>query len=538
MIVETRYYALGNEHSAQEWSSIVATLAQGQKSGEQVVEQTYLDTFDWALCRNDISFIYEQTDASHLRIMTDQRGVKTPAPQTVEHLPVFPDDIPAGKMQKTIAKMVGLRALIPLAQLKSEQIIIHVEDKKGRVRIRLVVEVNFQRPAPRRKMLELGCRLRIECLKGYEKDFAKTLPRFAGLTPSSQKVFFGQIMENIGKTPMDYSSKLKIKLDRDMRADEALKTILKDQLAQIETNIDGTIANTDTEFLHDLRVAVRRSRSALSRLKGVLPPSIQDRFSQELAWIGSITTPVRDLDVYLLDYPKYRDQLSPQQQENLQPLYYFLLKQHEMARHELIDNLNSRRFRDFLVKWRAFLDKPVPQRPSAPVAAQEIGTIADKRIWKTYTRVIAEGSAIHEDTPAAALHDLRKTCKKLRYLLEFFASLYPANQVSELVKTLKGLQENLGDFQDLDVQAGKLHDFSAQMMQDGEDRPQVFMSMGVLVEGFMSKKEIVRTEFAERFASFSSKAVEKDFRQLVNKDKAGKQKVALKAHIENDETVS
>ncbi len=538
MIVETRYYALGNEHSAQEWGSIVATLAQGQKSGEQVVEQTYLDTFDWALCSNNISLIYEQNDTSHLRITTDQTGVKTPAPQIVENLPVFPDDIPTGKMQKTIAKLVGLRALLPLAQLKSEQIIIHVEDKKGRVRVRLVVEVNFQRPAPRRKMLELGCRLRIECQKGYEKDFAKTLPRFDGLTPSSQKIFFEQIMENIGKIPMDYSSKLKIKLNRDMRADEALKAILKDQLAQIEINIDGTIANTDTEFLHDLRVAVRRSRSALSRLKGVLPPSVQDRFSQELAWIGSITTPVRDLDVYLLDYPKYRDQLSTQQQENLQPLYYFLLKQHEMARQELIHNLNSRRFRDFLVKWRAFLDKPVPQRPSAPVAAQEIGMIADKRIWKTYTRVIAEGSAIHEDTPAEALHDLRKTCKKLRYLLEFFTSLYPAKQISELVKTLKGLQENLGDFQDLDVQAEKLHDFSTQMMQGGEDRPQVFMSMGVLVEGFMSKKEIVRAEFAERFASFSSKAVEKDFRQLVNKDKAGKKKVALQAHIENDEAMS
>lgn len=107
-----------------------------------------------------------------------------------------------------------------------------------------------------------------------------------------------------------------------------------------------------------------------------------------------------------------------------------------------------------------------------------------------------------------------------------------------MVKTLKGLQENLGDFQDLDVQAGKLHDFSAQMMQGGEDRPQVFMSMGVLVEGFMSKKEIVRTEFAERFAAFSSKSVEKDFRQLINKDKAGKKKIALKAHVENDEMAS
>ncbi|MDV7339715.1 CHAD domain-containing protein [Terasakiella sp. A23] len=519
MVVETKYFTLGDEHSAQEWASIVATLAQGMRAGEQTVEQTYLDTFDWALCHQDACLVFEKGKEQSLHLFCDGKAPKFPASLPVEAMPVWPADVPAGKMQKFLTKQAPLRSFIALTQVKSEQIFVRVEDKKGRERVRLIVEVNFQRTAPRRKMVELGCRLRIECIAGYERDFAKTLPFFAGLQKSSQMAFFDSLMQNVNKTPKDYSSKMKLSLERDMRADVACKEILLNQLNQIERNIDGTLADIDSEFLHDLRVAVRRSRSALSRLKGVLPQTVQDKYAQELAWIGSITTPVRDLDVYLLDYPKYRDQLRTDLQSDLSALYDYLTAHHKSARELLVTDLKSRRFKDFLTKWRTFLKRPVPVRPTAPAAAFPIGDLADKRIWKTYRRVINEGSVIGDETPAEALHDLRKTCKKLRYLLEFFASLYPAKDVGALIKTLKGLQENLGDFQDLDVQADTLHGYSEGMLKEGVSDPKVFLAMGVLVENFMTRKVEVRAEFSERFADFSSKAVEKEFRKLVGREK-------------------
>ncbi|WP_135080827.1 CHAD domain-containing protein [Terasakiella sp. SH-1] len=525
MVVETRYYHLGDEHSAQEWGSIVATLAQGRKIGERVVEQTYLDTFDWAICRSGMTLVAEKAEEGIIRVMQDGKRGKFPDTLPVDNTPVWPADLPESKLGKKLAKLVGLRSFIELTQVKSEQIIVAVEDKKGRERVRLIVEVNFQRPAPRRKMIELGCRLRIECLAGYEKDFAKTLPRFAGLKATSQGDYFTTLMTHVGKTPKDYSSKLDIMLTREMRSDEALKTILLNQLDKIEVNIEGTIKDIDTEFLHDLRVAVRRSRSALSRMKGVLPITVQERFARELQWIGSITTPVRDLDVYMMDFPTYRAQLSAEQQVNLQPLYDFLCAQHKVARVQLITDLQSKRFTDFLSRWRTYLEKPLAQRPTAPIAGLDVGAVADKRIWKTYRRVITEGKAITVSSPAEALHDLRKTCKKLRYLLEFFASLYPPQEIGSLVKELKGLQQNLGDFQDLDVQAETLYEYSSQMMKTGENRPQVYMAMGVLVEGFMKRKGVVREEFYERFADFSSPLIEKEFRKLVGYEK--KKKISL-----------
>lgn len=519
MVVETKYFLLGEEHTAQEWASIVATLAQGRRAGEKTVEQVYLDTFDWALCQKDMYLMAEKAEDLSLHLLCDGKTPKFPVTLPVEAIPVWPEDLPDGKMKKALAKTAGLRAFLELTQVKSEQIQVSVEDKKGRERVRMTVEVNFQRTAPRRKMAELGCRLRVECLAGYEKDFAKTLPVFAGLTKTTQYAFFKTLMTNINKTPKDYSSKLNLTLDRDMRSDQALKEILLDQVGQIERNLDGTLENIDSEFLHDLRVAVRRSRSALSRMKGVLPQTVEDRFGQELAWVGSITTPVRDLDVYLLDYPKYRDQLRPDLQGDLEALHAFLVEKHKEARTQLVEDLSSKRFKDFMAKWRAFLKRPVPARPTAPNAALPVGELADKRIWKSYRKVITEGGVIGDDTRAEALHDLRKTCKKLRYLLEFFASLYPEDKISALVKTLKGLQENLGDFQDLDVQADALHNYSEQMLASGISDPKVFLAMGVLVESFMARKVKVRAEFAERFKSFSLKKIEKDFRNLVKQER-------------------
>jgi CHAD domain-containing protein len=58
------------------------------------------------------------------------------------------------------------------------------------------------------------------------------------------------------------------------------------------------------------------------------------------------------------------------------------------------------------------------------------------------------GSAIMPQSASADLHDLRKRCKELRYLLEFFASLHDPATHRRIIKDLKSLQDCLGAFQD------------------------------------------------------------------------------------------
>jgi CHAD domain-containing protein len=118
--------------------------------------------------------------------------------------------------------------------------------------------------------------------------------------------------------------------------------------------------------------------------------------------------------------------------------------------------------------------------------------------------MVKMGRAIDDDSPHEALHDLRKKGKELRYLLEFFASLYPPEVVKPMVTTLKGLQDVLGRFQDREVQADLLRALGDDIaaMEGGAA---ALMAMGVLVERLTEQQQQARAQFAERFAQFAAK---------------------------------
>jgi CHAD domain-containing protein len=133
-----------------------------------------------------------------------------------------------------------------------------------------------------------------------------------------------------------------------------------------------------------------------------------------------------------------------------------------------------------------------------PVAA-----VSGRRILAVRGHLIRDGAAIGEHTPAEALHDLRKTGKELRYLLESFAGLYPADVVKPMVRGLKALQDTLGRFQDRQVQA----DLFVSLRDDlaaAEGGPAALMALGLLLERLGRERDAARAEFAERFAAFAA----------------------------------
>jgi CHAD domain-containing protein len=171
----------------------------------------------------------------------------------------------------------------------------------------------------------------------------------------------------------------------------------------------------------------------------------------------------------------------------------------------MVRALRSDRFQALQLEWPAFLESldglPLDDRPGA---ARPIGELANERIASVYRRMVKRGGAIRDDSPAESLHDLRKTGKELRYLLEFFASLYPEDVVRPMVRTLKGLQDTLGRFYDREVQADALRSLGRDVaaLPDG---PATLMAMGLLVARLEADQAAARSEFAERFAAFASK---------------------------------
>ena len=151
-----------------------------------------------------------------------------------------------------------------------------------------------------------------------------------------------------------------------------------------------------------------------------------------------------------------------------------------------------------------------------PATAQGPATadLAADRIRRTHRRVLRQGRAITASSPPERLHDLRKRCKELRYLLESFASLHDPATHRRAVKELKGLQDCLGEFQDGQVQQHEIRMFAEQMMSDRNVPATALLAMGELAAGVGLQQMQARSQFAGRFREFASLATQQRFRTL------------------------
>jgi CHAD domain-containing protein len=122
--------------------------------------------------------------------------------------------------------------------------------------------------------------------------------------------------------------------------------------------------------------------------------------------------------------------------------------------------------------------------------------------------MVRDGSAIDDDTPAEALHELRKRGKELRYLLELFGDPFPRDVVKPMRSTLKDLQDVLGRFQDRAVQVEMLRDLRDELAAE-PGGPAALIALGPTLDALVADQEAARAEFAARFASFAGKGQRK-----------------------------
>jgi CHAD domain-containing protein len=300
-------------------------------------------------------------------------------------------------------------------------------------------------------------------------------------------------------------AKVDVPLAYDQRADAAAAAVLRRLLTVITDNIEGSISGEDDEYLHQLRIAVRRSRTVQRQLAGVFEPRELPGFRSELRWLQQATGQARDLDVYVHGLDSLRDLLPREIRADLAPLAPVLVHSRLAARAEMTRALMSVRTTDLLEDWDRLLESlvelPVEGRPSA---RRPIGELAGERIRKVYKRIVRMGRAIDESSSAADYHDLRKKGKELRYLLELFGvRLFGEDTVGPMVKTLKAFQDVLGRHQDREVQMAMLRG-TADEVATLRGGAAACMAMGVLVDRLQADERAARAEFGERFAELAS----------------------------------
>ena len=153
----------------------------------------------------------------------------------------------------------------------------------------------------------------------------------------------------------DDGSSPRVALDPTVRADVGARKIHTALLDVLVTNEPGLRASLDAEFLHDFRVAVRRTRSLLGQIREIFPPELTAHFATEFSWIGRLTGPPRDLDVLVLALRESRAELS---HEDREALLAFLGNTQQQEHLGLVRALDSDRYRRLLSDWQAFLEHP------------------------------------------------------------------------------------------------------------------------------------------------------------------------------------
>ncbi|WP_270046267.1 CYTH and CHAD domain-containing protein [Solirubrobacter ginsenosidimutans] len=443
---------------------------------------TFYDTFDGRLHADGVILRHGAGRLTLLDRETGETLATAPAPARAEPR-LFDRDL-AEPVLARLADVIEMRALVPVARVRTREITLGVLNGDQKTVVRLNVETHEG----------LRGRVSATAVRGYEKDLER-IDALLSETLSLPPVTVPLVDEAIGATgkpAAGTSAKLNLELDPEEPASRAAAKVFARLLEVIDDNFPGTLEDVDSEFLHDLRVAVRRTRSLQRQFKAIYPAAGLAHFREEFKRIQGITGDLRDLDVYLLDLPALKASLPAQMQDDLDPLKRLLELRRAKALTATRRALKAQRTTQALQEWATFTR-------SAPKSDRSVQSLASHRIRSVYQRMVKMGQAIDDDSPAEELHELRKVGKELRYLLEFFASLYPPEVGKPFVKTLKGLQDQLGRFQDHEVQATAL-----RTMAPDVDNPMTLMAMGVLVDRFIKDEALARTEFAERFEAFAS----------------------------------
>jgi CHAD domain-containing protein len=486
-----------------------------------VRQATWLDTFDWRLHKAGLALEYVPgRGGSELRLS----GAGTDPGQATTQLvtgwqasrPHLLASLAGGPVAARVAGVVGPRALIPIVATSTATTGYRLLNEDDKTVARLLIDrasVSDPRSAP------LPPRLTIAEVRGYlgpARRAARLIAAVPGVRPATASPF-ADALRAVGRRPGDYSNKVDAAITAEMPAAEAAVAILLRLLDTIEANVDGTLKDTDTEFLHDLRVSVRRTRSALKLFGDALglAPEQFAFFATEFKWVGDLTTPTRDLDVHLLDFEETARGLAAAKPDDLEPFRVYLEQRRRKEFRALARGLRSARFTGLTQEWRARLNKiqqdhVVPAGVSRTRSGQihtaaggTAGLLAAERTRVAFAKVARRGAAITGDTPAEALHDLRKRCKELRYALEFFAPLYDPAGFAMVVGDLKRLQDCLGEFQDSDVQIGEIRALAAAMLAAREAPAVTLLAMGEVTAGLAARQRAARALFERRFAAFA-----------------------------------
>lgn len=225
----------------------------------------------------------------------------------------------------------------------------------------------------------------------------------------------------------------------------------------------GIIRDDHEEFIHQYRVALRRSRALISQLKPLFHRQEKEVLKESLRQLMQHTNLMRDLDVFLLNMEQYFSLLEHQHHKGLTRFFDDIQSQRRKSLKYLKGWLKSGEYKSTCNQVLTQLDN-MREKPTAE-GQLECKTTAHNFLWHQFKQIESQCHNIDANSDDSIIHQLRIDCKKFRYLLEFFTPILSVKETKQQIAQLKILQDKLGSFNDSSVQLEFLKHYLTEQKQ-------------------------------------------------------------------------
>lgn len=349
-----------------------------------------------------------------------------------------------GKLAETpwaelFAKASGQLAAVFTTEVKRTERALKFDDG---TRAALSFDQGFIRAGRKRSPL---CEIEIELIEGDARrlyDLALALCADIPLTLAhASKADQGYALARSWSTQPLRAGK--IALSPDVAAPHALAAIAADCLGQMDGNAEAMRAGSDGEFLHQLRVGVRRMRSLLKLASGVPTAAAIVSLDHGLVGLSEVLGPARDWDVLAGTLAGIASNLDDEERRGFHRLRLRAAAKRRFHRAAAQSEAGSQRFSCLLLalgRSRIELELAAADSPATAFARDALDK-GERRLRKRGKRL--------GEADAAGRHRVRIAAKKLRYAAEFLAPLFRHAGAKEYIDALSGLQSTLGHLNDM-----------------------------------------------------------------------------------------
>ena len=274
---------------------------------------------------------------------------------------------------------------------------------------------------------------------------------------------------------------------------EALQTLIWSCLLHLQSNLRGAMTSDDAEYLHQMRVALRRLRVVLRMAEKFRADETLSVLSKDVAALCVALGHIREWDVFIAGTVQ---QMCARMagHAGLQAMLAASERQRDECYEALRGEIQARELQRLILRFAIWMNGTYWQQQGE--AVQQVQDFATRRLRKLAKRFAQAGQRLN-GLDAEQLHALRILGKKLRYSAEFFAGLYGKRQARSFLAALSEVQDVLGQINDVAV-AHRLLDELAALPELAAHQEAIVLAKGWIAHG-LSRQFTALRKTIQRF---------------------------------------